>query len=212
MSQIPFYFAVLVGIFPILSLKFKKKEISSDTYFIEPFLWLIILSDLYELIVTRQLKFSSELWFRSYLLLEFSTLFYFFRKLLKGNYKAFLISYGILYLMAFITSLFFWNEWDKLKTDSFLSVLEIIFVYCSSILWFKDIFMELQEKSLLSVSVFYFLSGFILYFSGTIFLFLVSDQIKKHNLGFEAYWNLNIFFNIVLRFLLIIGIWKGCKK
>jgi hypothetical protein len=212
MSELLFYFALIIGVIPILLLKINKARLVKETFFIEPFLWLIIISGLYEFFGTQIMGLSAEVWFRLYLLLEFSTLFYFFWKLLKGNYRIFFIAFGVVFVLSFIVLLFFWYEWNRLKTDSYLSVLEIIFVYSSSIMWFKDIFTELQEKSLLGLPVFYFLSGFILYFSGTLFLFLICDQLTENNLNFEAYWNLNIIFNIILRLFLIVGIWKGHKQ
>lgn len=204
-----FYFAILIGFFPILILKIKKEKNSHETFFIEPFLWLVLVSSFYELIGTDILLINTAIWFRLYLLFEFLTLLFFFYQLLAGKYKLYFLLFSLVYLIVFLFLLFNWNAQESLKTDSYLSVLEIVFVFCSSIIWFKKVFTDLTETSFLKSSNFYFISGLIIYFSGTLFLFLIGDLLlKASNLSFEAYWNLNIVFNIILRLFLIIGVWK----
>ena len=80
-------------------------------------------------------------------------------------------------------------------------------------LWMKYAFINLKEDSLLKYPPFYFISGLLFYFSGTLFLFLFGNLILKE--GSEAFldsWMLNLFFNIVFKILLFIGIWKGQTK
>lgn len=210
MFQILLFIVQVLGIIPILLLKVQKQ--THETLYIKPFVWLLTFSVFYEVVATLILKINNIVWFRFYLLLEFYAVFYFFLRLFEARYKVYLISSASIFAVVFITLLFYWDNSNNLKTDSFLSVLEIIFVYCSSILWCKDLFNNLTQRSLLDYSIFYFIAGFILYFSGTLFLFLISDLIFSSTLNFENYWTLNIAFNILLRIFLIIGIWKGQQK
>lgn len=213
MSEKLLYIFFLLGFFPILLAKINKRKTNFRAFFIEPFSWLVVFSTIYEYLFSLLLQINPVYWFRLYLLLEFLALYYYFYNLLNKKYKPFFYSFMALYLILFIYLLFIWDMNESMKTDSYLSTLETIFVFCCSFLWFKKMFTHLSETSLLVTPHFYFVSGFILYFFGTFFLFLASDFILKNMKSeFLSYWNINILFNIFLRTLLIIGIWKIPQK
>jgi len=207
-----FYFAVFIGIIPLLVFIIRRKSLT-EVSAIEPFLWLIVISGFYELIGTLLFSLPTDPWFRTYCLMEFAAVFYFFYTLLKDVYRLVLLISGSLYLLLYVLLLFFWDNWDNLITESYLSIFIALFVFCCSVLWFKNIFSSMSESSLVQSPLFYFISGFILYFSGTLFLFLVSSlMVKNTALSLGEHWILIIIFNIILRILLIIGIWKALRK
>lgn len=209
MFQWLLYFAFILGLLPILILKFKKRKVAIGTYFITPFLLLVFFSSLYEWIATKIFEVPTILWFRVYLLLEFLTLVYYFFYLLKKRFKVFFCISTGLFITTFIFLLPDLYSGHNLKADAYLSIFEIVFVYIGIVLWFRNIFKELNEQSLLHIPDFYFISGFLMYFSGTLFLFLMGDLLLNHTtINFQAYWNLSIIFNIILRLFLIIGAWR----
>lgn len=209
MFQWLLYFAFILGLLPISILKYKKKLITVETYFITPFLWLVFVATLYEWICTKILKIPTTIWFRVYLLLEFLALLYYFYHLLKKQFKIFFGISFVLYTGLFVFLLPSLSGDHYLKADAYLSIVETVFVYVCVVLWFINIFQELTEHSLLHVPHFYFISGFLMYFSGTLFLYLMGDLLLySSSISFEAYWNLSIIFNIILRVLLIIGAWR----
>jgi len=107
----------------------------------------------------------------------------------------------------------YWDESIRFKTDAYLSLLEIVLVYFFTIIWLKNIFSNVSESNFTQTSDFYFISGVVLYLSGTFFLYLLGDSIlKNEKLYLEDFWILNIVFNIILRIFLILGVWKIQQK
>ncbi len=211
MSELLFYFALLLGCIPIFLLKIKVK--SNSNYAIAPFLWLVFFSSVYEYVGTDLLQITSSYWFKLYSLLEFFTLAYFFYYLLLKKFKVYFLAFSILYLALFITIVLYWDESIRFKTDAYLSLLEIVLVYFFTIIWLKNIFSNFSESNFLQASDFYFISGIVLYLSGTFFLYLLGDYIlKNEKLFLEDFWILNIVFNIILRIFLILGVWKIQQK
>jgi hypothetical protein len=77
----------------------------------------------------------------------------------------------------------------------------------------KNIFSNVGEHNFIKTSDFYFISGIVLYLSGTFFLYLLGDSIfKDEKLFLEDFWIINIVFNIILRIFLILGVWKIPQK
>lgn len=203
----------IIGFFPLFLYLVKKRKLLKEIDFVVPLLWLVAIASFYELVVTLLFRISTKYWFRLYLLLEFCVLFYFFYKLFSGRYKYLFRVFGIGYLLTFLGLLFVWDVWSNLSTDSYLSTFESIFVFTFSFLWFRDLFTNLQLKSLWQSPTFYIISGLILYFTGTLFLFLLSDVIYSNKaIKFEDYWMLNVLFCFVFRLFLIISVWKGQVK
>jgi hypothetical protein len=93
--------------------------------------------------------------------------------------------------------------------DGYLQVIESVFVITAILLWMQYAFIRLQEDSLLKYSHFYFISGLLFYFSGTLFLFLFGHFVLGNADEFVEYWMLNLFFNIIFKLLLLVGIWKA---
>lgn len=213
MSDVLFYFALLLGCFPIFLLKIKAKSTDSLKYPIAPFLWLVFFSSVYEYVGTDLFQITSSYWFKLYSLLEFVTLAYFFYQLLQKKYKSYFLVFSIIYLVLFSIILIYWDESTRFKTDSYLSLIEIVLVYFFTIVWLKNIFSNSSEYNFVQTSNFYFISGIVLYLSGTFFLYLLGDSIlKDEKLNLEDFWILNIVFNIILRIFLILGVWKIQQK
>lgn len=212
MSEGLFYTAFFLGLLlPVLCFAWRDK-IDFRTFGLFPFILLVLFSSLYETVVTVLCKVDSKIWFRVYGLLEFACLYYYFRNTVRG-YKKFFYLLALIYLVAFLYFLVVWNSIGHLKADSYLISIEVVFVFSVAIFWFKQLFREGVVISLFELSDFYFVSGLILYFSGTYILDLLGDYLL-HNARSEflAYWNLMIVFNIVLRVMLLVGLWKKSKK
>jgi len=211
MSEPLFYFYLALGILPLFLLKSLKIK-GFQLLFIQPFVWLIFLASIFEFIAFKK-QWETPYWYRFFILIDFLLLFYFFFFTLKKKYKLFFYSFLASFLLLYLYLIMMWDVKDSLRTDFYLTTFETLFVFIASILWFITVFSELKEPSLLHAPNYYFIAGFILYYSGTFFLFLVSDfMIKNVESDFLSYWNANILFNVLLRTLIMIGIWKARKK
>lgn len=175
---------------------------------ITPFIWLTAVATLYEFIGTVLLKINTTYWSQLYSLLEFLALFYFFFKLFKPSYKNLFRIFLILLLIAYCTSFFFWTDKNSFITRAINKVPVTLFVLTFSFFWVRQLFHKMRISDPLQNPGFYFVSGFSVYYSSTIFLFLLSRFIFDSSLYFNDYWLINIMATLILRTSLIIGVWK----
>lgn len=200
--------ACLVGMMPIVILAYKKELLNTTTLKYQPLFWLVLISSIYEFIISYLLRVNSDVWFRSYILLEFLTILYFYHVLLEKKYRSFIIISLVTFVVSYIIGLLFWNKWNKMEVESYLTVLECTLIYISSLLWFRDILTSLVAKPLSALPEFYVVAGLLIYFSGTVFLFLSVKALATTAETFKSYWIINLIFNLILRILLCVSAWK----
>ncbi len=213
MEILLFFFTTFIGIIPITSYIICFKNSNSNIDFLKPLILLTFISSIYELVFTYLLKVDSEYWFRFYLLLEFLSIVYLFWKLFEQLlYRRILIISTLLYIAFYLFLLMRWVPHHNLTTDSYLTLYTTLLVYLFSILWFRKVFANFELESLIHSPVFIVLSGLLLYFSSTLFLFLMSDYflIDVHY-NFLDFWQLNVVMCILFRLLLLTAILKGKK-
>lgn len=212
MYIILFYIALFIGIIPLVIL-FNKKRAFVYREPIVPFIWLTALATLYELIGSVILKINVSYWIQVYSLLEFAALYYFFYRLLAYRYswvyKVLLVLFVVFYVVSFV----FWSD---AKTGIFTSLAInkvglFIFILVSGFLWFKNLFEKMDVMNLWKYSNFYFVSAFLIYYSTTFLLFLLSQLIFSRGAHFNDFWLVNILATFILRVLLITGVWKMKK-
>lgn len=203
---------IIYGIIPLLLFYVYNRK-SLDLSSIYSFLVVVFIASIYELIGSVILKMSFENWYLIYKTLAFFSLHYFFYSLLKKRYGIVFLIYIVLFILLLVLAHTFWSGFNVLDVNAYFNMFQMLVVLNFSIYWFKGLFLELVEENLFGNPNFYFISGLIIYYCGTLFLFLVSSSIyaiDKSN--FQFYWLLNILLNFVLRSLLIIGIWKARVK
>lgn len=206
------YIVIFLGILPSIFVLIKRNKIKTiQSYY--PMIFLVAFGSIYEFFFTILLKINSEYWFRFYDLISFLLISYYFKSILEKNNHKFIYIANIIYSLFYTFLFLFWNRNINLDTGSYLNALQTVFIFIFSILWFINIFKNLAYDSLLKNPHFYFVSGLILYYTGTIFFFLMSSVIfEKERIYILDYWMLNIFFNFIYRILLLIGIWKAIQK
>jgi hypothetical protein len=210
-KQILLYVGFAIAQLPLIGIWFSKKPKSADIVYITPFATLVAFGGLYEAIVTKQLHIDTTIWFKVYTLLEFICINYFFLKLLDKRHHLALKSLLMLFILVFIGLQIYWISGGSESTDSWLALLETILVYVASMFWFKDIFANMTLQTFWDSPAFYFVSGFILYFSGTLFLFLMSDFVFTPQ-EMSKHWIINVVLSLLLSIIIIIGIWKNHQK
>jgi len=142
-------------------------------------------------------------------------IFYFYFNLFEKQIKARRMAFFglILYIFLFGILLFYWKENDNLKTDSFLSAYNTLFVILFSLLWFQKIFSNIAIDNLFRSPIFIIISALLIYYTSTLFLFLMSDyMLKDKEYSFIAFWQINVVSIIILRIFFIIGIKNSFKK
>lgn len=208
-----FYISNILGYIPIiLYFSLKGKFANNNFKGLLPYLWLVAVSSFYELIFSYYLKVNVEIWFKIYTLLDFILIVLLFSSQKNRPGRYFFWIFTFLYLLVFTFLILSSQEINFLTQDSFLNLLMTFFVIIYSIIWFYKNFKLMESISLLELPFFYFLSGLLFYYSGIIFLSLLSESIINSSLDIYDYWGVNICFLILFRILLIVSVWKGRTK
>ena len=201
---------ILLNIFSLLLLVFYVKLKSNNNL-----LHLVILFSfgaLYELIFTIYFKVNSEIWFKIYPFLEFIGLLYFFRKLIGLSQSVFYIIIGI-YSVLFIYMYYLYHfKISSTALELFIPITHCLLVFTGSTKWTIQQFEKLETSSLLHFPVFYILSGMILYYSGTFFIFGLETIFRYTKSPTLLYfWYINLLLLFIYRLSFYIAIWKAKK-
>lgn len=201
---------ILLNIFSLLLLVFYVKLKSNNNL-----LHLAILFSfgaLYELIFTIYFKVNSEIWFKIYPFLEFIGLLYFFRKLIGLSQSVFYIIIGI-YSVLFIYMYYLYHfKISSTALELFIPITHCLLVFTGSTRWTIQQFKKLETSSLLHFPVFYILSGMILYYSGTFFIFGLETIFRYTKSPVLLYfWYINLLLLFIYRLSFYIAIWKAKK-
>lgn len=207
-------FTIVVGLIPLslLLLRKVKQEDHEQLSFLKPFLWLLFIGSVYELVFSTILYITTGPWIRLYYLLEFLVLYYFFRKFFGTSYRFLLNFFLISYCILWVILTLLWYKIDHSKGDSFLGVGEAVFVYIFVMLWIRQLFKSTQNESLFESPLFYFISGFIIYFVGGFFVELLIHDIYESTGFITKYFIIGVLLNLVMRILAIVGVWKATEK
>jgi hypothetical protein len=207
------YFVIIFGITPLLYYFIARSNNTTEIKSIIPFITLTFVSSLYELFGSLIFGWDVSYWFIFYNILSFFSIFYFYFELLNKQFlKLFLLTLFLFLVFCFYLSLNFKIE-DFFIVSSYLDTFITLFILFFTIIWFRKLILDASIENLLENSTFYFISGFILYYFGTLFLFLISNYLYKFDdLSLQSYWVVNIILNLILRILLIVGLWKARTK
>ena len=204
---------VLYSLIPPLVYWFIKNKLNSEIKPVFPFIVLCFLAGLYEFIFTILLRVNTLPWFYTYDVLYFFTIQYFFYYILEKKIKNIVWISSSSYIILFVYFVVNNSIKNYLTHLSYLSSITTFLIIIFSIMWFKKTFKETNLESLAKSSSFYFVSGFLIYNSGVIVLFLLSNSLyHQEKSNFQNYWFLNLLFNIFLKTFLILGLWKSSRS
>lgn len=205
-------FTILYGLLPLLIYHFLKEKLMGIKA-IYPFLVVVFIASLYEFIGSIVLRISAENWYLIYKTLAFFSIHYLFFVLLDNRYKIIFSVLILIYLVMIFLTFTYWKTYFYLNISAFFNVFQTIIILFFSILWFKKVFQDLVVDNLLKEPFFYFLSGLIICYTGSVFIYLMGNSIYlTDKTNFQYYWLINIFLNLILRTLLIVGILKARVK
>lgn len=206
-------FTVCYGLVPFLLFFLWKNKISNKSTIFYPFTLLVFVASLYELIGSIILKIPVKYWFTVYNFLIFAVVFQFFYILMRQRFKVLFISFLLLFLLMTIYISLHYGFEDVLEFNPLFKGFQTLFILTFSILWFKSLFSDMISDSLLDEPAFYLVSGLIIYYCGTLSLFLLGNLMYTIDEdAFHDFWIINVILNIILRTLLIITLWKARLK
>lgn len=204
------YFVIIFGVSPLLYFLVYRKQDIRTLKPILPFIILTFIASIYEFLGTLTFGWNVSNWFIIYNILSFLAINYFYHNLIQTKFQVF----NNLFLLAFILLCYIlfvnYQIKDFLIISTYFKGFITLFVLLFSVLWFVKIFQEVYVDDLLKNSIFYFISGFILYYCGTLFLFLLSNYVLRVDTAtLHSYWLVNVILNLILRILLLMGLWKA---
>jgi hypothetical protein len=208
-----YYLTIIVILISIILLPFfqfskRKSSVLNGNYLI----LLFFIGGIYELIFTMLLGYDSQIWFKIYSYLEFLTLLLFFRKLIGITQSVFyfiIILYSIIYALL---AVMFFNKININLFELFIPIANCLIVFTGSTKWTIQQFEKLETSSLLHFPVFYILSGMILYYSGTFFIFGLETIFRYTKSPTLLYfWYINLLLLFIYRLSFYIAIWKAKK-
>ncbi|UPQ78283.1 hypothetical protein M0M57_11705 [Flavobacterium azooxidireducens] len=197
-----------LGIFVLIQYLFFNSAKSIAVKPMLPFLVLTAISSLIELIFIYFLKFDSYIWSKLYTILEFVVFAVLFNQLLARKFVKITFCFSVLFFCAFFYFLLVNSNYPYLQVLGILYSIQFLYIFLFVILWIKEIFEKKEVESLLDVPLFYFVSGLLIYFSGTIFLFILGEEILRAGLSLYYYWIVNLVLVLIFRTFLILTIWK----
>jgi hypothetical protein len=207
------YFVIIFGITPLLYYFIARSKNARELKPIIPFITITFVSSLYELFGSLIFGWNVSYWFVFFEILAFLCIYYFYFEILQKQFlKLFLLILFLFLGFCFYLSLNFIIK-DFFIVSSYLNTFTTLFILFFTIIWFRRLILDASIENLLENSTFYFISGFILYYFGTLFLFLISNYLYKFDaLSLQSYWVVNIILNLILRIFLIVGLWKARTK
>lgn len=210
-QEILLYLTFIAGLIPaILIIVYRKKLKYKEIYYCAPFLWLTFIASIYEPLFSLKLKWDVAIWFKLYGLFEFVSLFYFFYHILQPKYKLLTKVFLCVFLLLFVISNIVIDFQQIFESLAIINFITFSFVVTCSFIWLRDSLRRLEIPYLWKHPSFYFVGAFLIYYSSTFFLFLLSDLLlKNYQDNFIEFWFLNIISTFIFRILLITGVWNG---
>ncbi len=161
-------------------------------------LWNYRINNLFLLHVYTIEECGMILWFYSYLLRD------------AGNRKIFLYAFLGFAILSTANSIYL----QKLtQNNTYARSLEAMIIIICAIMYYMKLLSESKLKSPARSPYFWINTGFLIYFSGSLVLFTLSNYIRGpqyRQLRLDV-WTLHAFFAIVLYALISVGLWKHRK-
>lgn len=102
---------------------------------------------------------------------------------------------------AFLQSIYGFNSYAKTLTQVIIIIYSVLYFYTLS----DEVSLNnLEQKSLRLIN-----SAIIVYYSGSLFIFMFSNYFLKKQIELhQGFWAFNALLNLVFQFLVLYGIWK----
>lgn len=202
-------FVMIFGVLPLLYFFIAKRKFASKLKAILPFLVLVFVASIYEIIFTVLLRWQVNYWLIIHDVCSFFCVYFFYSTILEKKYYLLLS----IFLFCFLLLIFFlfanYSINDFPSIVNYITMYTTVFILFFTALWFVKIIKEGQIEDLLSESTFYFITGFILYHCGTLFTVILAEYIFTYHSSILKMYTINmIIFVLTLRTLLLVGLWK----
>ncbi len=198
-------FTITIG---FVRLKHLKNELK--------YIWYFILLGAFSEICTRTIsyfypKLNTLPGLHLYTILEFIIIGLFYYTYFGNFFNRKILPYIILFfvLLATINAFFIQGIFNF---NTYASGLEGILIIFLSLLCFYKMLVELDTRNPTKQPIFWINSGFLFYFAGNLFIFILSNFIKGDNYLLSLAWGMHAFLMLVLHLFLGIGLWHSLRR
>ena len=148
--------------------------------------------------------------FHIYTVLEHSLITFIFIEMInKKGFKAIALSGLFIFYLFVITNIIFLEPINTFNSNTRSLQGVITLLYC--VFFYYTIFDDAKVIDLSNYPYFWLVSGMMLYFSGTLFLYVFGDQIVS-NKKYVDYYDIHSFFNIVQNTFYAYTLWLGSRQ
>lgn len=165
---------------------------------------------IFEITIGKYINQNDYYYFIVYVILEFLVLVYIF-SFMKIASKFYFLIFTLFFFISLLILIRYIDTITLLQMNAYLSVINFMLVISFGFLWFKDCFLNLRFTSLLDSPFFFFIFGIIIYYSGVLTLFFLSQHIDESSLSLHSYWILNFAFILINISFMILCLWKARK-
>lgn len=171
--------------------------------------WLVITSASADVISLLLMQIGTNTWpiVNLFFIIQFALLFAVFNQHLKSNFlKAAVV------VLTFFALLNYILIQTPEKFNSYTTYAGGIFIMILSMDYLYRLMRDLSAERIQDLPMFWIAFGVLVYFSGTLFLFLFNNYLIEHQPGNHQYmWILHNVLNIIKNGFLAIGLWKNYK-
>lgn len=202
------YILLLTLSIGFIRLKYLKNELK--------FIWYFILLGAFSELLTRSLsyfypKLNTLPGLHLYTILEFITVGLFYQTYF-GNFfnrKILPLIIVTFVTLAIINGIFIQGIFNF---NTYASGLEGILIIILSLLCFYKMLIELDTRNPTKQPIFWINSGFLFYFAGNLFIFILSNFIREDNYLLSLAWGMHAFLMLILHLFLGIGLWHTLRR
>lgn len=201
------YISSAFAIIPFVIAISRKKYLLKEFQILGLLIALSIITDLTSNVFSFRLKLNNILILNIYIILEtlLISIFYFF-VISNKTWKTLILIFIILFSTYSIIQ---FDSKNNIMLDNIALSAESISITIFSISTFHYILKYQIYSNILSSSVFWVNSGFLLFFSGNLILHLFSQFLQEFaQKAFYELWGFHSILNIILYWLISIGFWK----
>ncbi|GGD80598.1 hypothetical protein GCM10011514_50890 [Emticicia aquatilis] len=180
------------------------------------FIWYFLLLGAFSEISTRSLsyyypKLNTLPGLHLYTILEFLFIGLFYHQFFGNFFNRKILPYIIIgfILLALINAFYVQGIFNF---NTYASGLEGIIVIFLSLLCFYKMLIELDTREPTKQPIFWINSGFLFYFAGSLFVFILSNFIMKDNYLLSLAWGMHAFLMLILHLFLGIGLWHSHRR
>lgn len=197
-------FTITIG---LVRYKYLKNELIIIWYF-------ILLGTFFEILSRSLIYFKVQNTLPAlhlYTILEFIVIGLFYRKFFGTFFNQKSITFIIIgfTVLAIINGIFIQGIFNF---NTYASGLESIIIIGLALLCFYKMLIELDTRDPTKQPIFWINSGFLFYFAGNLFIYILSNLIKGDNHLLSLAWGMHAFLMLLLHLFLGIGLWHSHRR